>query len=117
VHQKEATRDEVPESLFVRASPGMLRVVQHSAISCTMRLSTSSPRVAALERTGETCSFPGIRDPPPADQQASLARRLEDTVVLLSGEGEIVTVYCHRKARPSIRRKRKDRPGLPARRL
>lgn len=38
---------------------------------------------------------------------------LESTVVLMSGEGEISTVYRHRKALPTIRRKMKDRLDDP----
>jgi len=66
-----------------------------------------------MQRTGVTFYFLGRRDVPPADRQASWATRLEGTVVLMRSEGEIITVYRHRKARPSIRRKMKYRLDYP----
>jgi hypothetical protein len=60
-----------------------------------------------VHRTGVTFYFLGWRDIPYADRQASWAARLEGTVVLLSNDGEIITVYRHRKALHSIQRKQK----------
>ena len=60
-----------------------------------------------IQRTGVTFYFLGWRDVPAADRQASWASRLEGTVVLLANDGEIITVYRHRKALHSIQRKQK----------
>jgi hypothetical protein len=60
-----------------------------------------------IQRTGVTFYFLGRRDVPATDRQASWASRLEGTVVLLANDGEILTVYRHRKALHSIQRKQK----------
>lgn len=62
-----------------------------------------------IQRTGVTFYFLGRRDLPPADRQANWASQLEGTVALMSSDGEILTVYRHRKALPTIRRKMKYR--------
>ena len=66
-----------------------------------------------IRRTGVTFYFLGRRDVPAADRQVSWVSQLEGTVVLMSGDGAILTVYRHRKALPTIRRKMKYRLPLP----
>ena len=65
-----------------------------------------------FQRTGVTFYFLGRRDVPAPDRQVSWVTQLEGTVVIMSSEGEILTVYRHRKALPMIRRKMKYRLPL-----
>jgi hypothetical protein len=60
-----------------------------------------------IQRTGVTFYFLGRRDMPEDDRRASWASRLEGTVVLLAGDGEVVTVYRNRRALRAITRKMK----------
>ena len=62
-----------------------------------------------IQRTGVTFYFLGRRDVPAADRKASWATRLEGTVVLLSKDGALITVYRQRNALRSIQRKLKYR--------
>jgi hypothetical protein len=66
-----------------------------------------------IQRTGVTFYFLGRRDVPAADRQVSWVSQLEGTVILMSADGAILTVYRHRKALPTIRRKMKYRRPLP----
>lgn len=60
-----------------------------------------------IQRTGVTFYFLGRRDLPAADRPASWASRLEGTVVLLANDGQVITVYRHRRALRRIQRKQK----------
>lgn len=62
-----------------------------------------------IQRTGVTFYFLGRRDLPPADRQTGWAARLEGTVALLGNDGQLITVYRHRKALRAIQRKLKYR--------
>ena len=69
--------------------------------------------VAASSATLVTFYFLGRRDAPAADRQVSWVTQLEGTVVIMSGDGAILTVYRQRKALPTIRRKLKYRLPFP----
>lgn len=68
----------------------------------------------ASSATRVTFYFLGRRDVLAADRQVNWASQLEGTVILMSSNGEVLTVYRQRKALPTIRRKMKYRLPLPS---
>jgi hypothetical protein len=62
-----------------------------------------------IQRTGVTFFFLGRRDIPPDDRRASWASRLEGTIVLLTSDDDVITVYRNRRGLRAIQRKMKYR--------
>lgn len=67
-----------------------------------------------LHRTGIAFYFLADRDVPAEDRHTAWVARLVGTVVLVSLDGEIITIYRNRRALPAIRRKRKYRISTSA---
>lgn len=62
-----------------------------------------------VQRTGVMFFFLGHRDIPPSDRGASWAARLEGTIVIVSPDGAVITVYRDRRGLRPIVRKMKYR--------
>lgn len=62
-----------------------------------------------VHRTGVVFYFLARRDVPPADLRLGWATRLIGTVVMVSRDGEVITIYRNRRALHSIRCKMKYR--------
>lgn len=62
-----------------------------------------------IQRTGVTFFFLGRRDIPLDDRRASWAARLEGTIVLLTSDAEVITIYRNRSGLHAIQRKMKYR--------
>ncbi len=72
-----------------------------------------------IQRTGALFYFLGRRDIPPCDRRASWVSRLEGSIVIVSSDGDVITIYRNRRGLRSIARKMKYRLGacnhVPAR--
>lgn len=62
-----------------------------------------------IQRTGALFYFLGRRDIPPCDRHASWATRLEGSIVIVSPDGDIITIYRNRRGLRAIERKMKYR--------
>ena len=64
-----------------------------------------------IQRTGAMFYFLGRRDIPPCDRRASWASRLEGSIVIVSPDGAVITIYRNRRGLHTIARKMKYQLG------
>jgi hypothetical protein len=98
-------KDQTLESFSLLSHHAALRAARRNLVSDEVEYVLTYGR--EVHRTGITFYFLGRSDIPPADRRTSWATRLEGTVVLLANDGQVITVYRHRRALRKIQRKQK----------
>lgn len=106
VHHAKRDWDNTPSSLVYS---------YHAAHRATLRSITPADLAyiltygRAIQRTGVSFYFLARKDIRDAGSRVGWARRLEGTVILVSKDGAIITIYRNRKALHDIKRKMKYR--------